>query len=158
MSGQPARRVTLLRTLRVAAAAALVAALAYQALGAAVFLPRFGSDDARVVVRTYYDAQRWGFRSIAERALDPQLREQYRAPNAVRGLTDDAFLAGDLAVTEPEAIPLHGTYADEVQVVVTYRSAWTDTVGDPPGGRMWFVYVGRNTGEPWRILSIGTGP
>jgi len=148
----------LLRTLRVAAVTALAAALAYQAVGAAVFLPRFSSDDPREVVTAYYEAQRWGFRSIAERALDPDLRDRYHAPNAVRGLLDDAFLAGDLEVSEPNDIGLYGKYPDEAQVVVNYRSVRTDDVGDPPGDRLWFVYTGRDTEEPWRILSIGTGP
>jgi hypothetical protein len=148
----------LLRALRVATIVALVAALSYQAVGAAVFLPRFGSDDPREVVTAYYDAQRWGYRTIAEQALDPRLRQRYRAPNAVRGLRDDTFLASDLAISGPAGIRLYGEHADEVQFVVVYRSPWSDGVGDPPGRRMWFVYVGRDAGEPWRILSIGTGP
>lgn len=158
MNGQETPPRPLLRAVRVAAIAALVAALAYQAVGAAVFLPRFGSDDPREVATAYYEAQRWGYRAIADRALDPELRQLYRAPNAVRGLRDDAFIASGLEVTEPADIRLYGEHAEEVQVIVTYRSAWTDTVGNPPGRRIWFVYVGRDAEGPWRILSQGTGP
>lgn len=138
--------------------AALVIALAYQAVGAAVFLPRFGSEDPREVVTAYYDAQRWGFRAIAVRALSPELQETRRAADFVRGLHDDALFCGQLEVPAPSDATMYGEHADEVQMVVEYRSVWTDEVGNPPGKRLYFVYAGRDEGEPWRILGIGTGP
>jgi hypothetical protein len=158
MSGQTRPSNPVLRALRVAAIAALVAALAYQAVGAAIFLPRFGSDDPREVVTAYYEAQRWGFRTIAERALSPAERARYRAPNAVRGLHDDALFASGLEVSEAADTSLYGEHDEEVQFVVTYRSAWTDEVGNPPGKRHWFVYLGRDGDGPWQVLGAGTGP
>jgi hypothetical protein len=142
----------------VAVIVALAAALVYQAVGAAIFLPRFGSDDPREVVTAYYEAQRWGYRAIAERALAADLRELYHAPNAVRGLHDDALFAGGLEVDGPADIHLYGEHDEEVQFVVTYRSIWTDEVGSAPGKRLWFVYAGRDGDGPWRVLSAGTGP
>lgn len=138
--------------------AALVIALAYQAVGAAVFLPHFGSEDPREVVTAYYDAQRWGFRWIAGRAQSPELRETRRAANFVRGLHDDALFASALAVEGPSDIPMYGDHDEEVQFVVTYRSVWNDAVDGPPGKRMWFLYAGRDEGGPWQVLSVGTGP
>ncbi|MRS12540.1 MAG: hypothetical protein EG823_05660 [Actinobacteria bacterium] len=142
----------------IAAIVALIAALAYQAIGVAVFLPRFADDDPRAVVGAYYEAQRWGYRAIAEQALSPELRELYHAPNAVRGLTDDAFLSHDLQVTQPAEIVLGREYAEERQLVAEYHSVWNSGPLGPPGGRYLFLYVGRDAGEPWRITSIGTGP
>lgn len=158
MSAQASAPNPTLRVLRIAVIGALVAALAYQAIGAAVFLPRFDSENPREVVTAYYQAQHWGYRAIAERALSDEVREERHAPNAVRGTVDDALLANTLEVSEAKDIALYDTYDEEMQFVVTYRSPWRDSVGNPPGERLWFVYVGRDPGEPWRILSIGTGP
>lgn len=147
-----------LHSLLAAAAVALVASLAYQAIGVAVFSPHLGSDDPAEVVTAYFDAQRWGYNGLAESALDPAERELRRAPNYVRAIVPDELFASGLAVEGPAAIELHGEFDEEVQFVVTYRSMWRSTVGDPPGERFWFVYVGRNEGEPWHVLSQGTGP
>lgn len=154
---------SLLRRLALATVVALVAAVAYQAVGAAVFLPRFASDDPREVVTAYFEARRWGFEGLSERALDPEVREQYRAPNVVDPLIDDALFAGDLRITEGPEIDLtgawfEGRYSETVLFTVTYESRWRDGIGEPPGPRHWFVYAGRNPGEPWLVLGQGTGP
>jgi hypothetical protein len=139
-------------------AVALLAALAYQALGAAVFGPGLTSDDPREVVTAYFGAQRWGYRALAERVLSDEERAARNAPGYVRPLVPDEFLARDLVVSEPADIALHGEYAEETQFTVTYRSLWRSSVGDPPGARLWFVYVGRDGNGDWRVLSEGTGP
>lgn len=146
------------RSLVIALVVAAIAQIAYQLGGVATFVPRFGNDDPRQVVSAYYEAQRWGYRTLAEQALDPGEREGRYAPNYVRPLIADAFCASELKVSEAEDISLYGEHAEERLFVVTYRSRWRDSVGDPPAERMWFVYVGRDEGSPWRILSEGTGP
>lgn len=146
------------RAFVIALVVAAVAQVAYQLGGAATFLPRFRSEDPRQVVTAYYEAQRWGFRTFAEQALDPEEREALYAANAVRPLIGDAFCASDLEVSPAKDIPLYGEHAEERQFVVTYHSKWRSSVGDAPGERMWFVYVGRDDDGLWRVLSEGTGP
>lgn len=146
------------RSLVVAFVIAAVAQIAYQLAGAATFLPRFESDDPRQVVTAYYEAQRWGYRTFAEQALDPEERQARYAPNYVRPLIGDVFAASDLRVSEAKDIPLYGEHAEERQFVVTYRSQWRNAVGEPAGERMWFVYVARDADGVWRVLSEGTGP
>jgi hypothetical protein len=109
-------------------------------------------------VRTYFTARQWDYRGLCERALAPEARERLRAPNMVRPLIDDPFLARDLAVAAPQETPLYGEYDEELLFVVTYRSRWREITGAPPGLRGWFVYAGGNVGGPWLILGQGTGP
>ena len=161
MSERPAAapaRSRVVRRLLVAIAVALVAALAYQAVGAAVFGPRLGSDDPAEVVTAYFDAQRWGYRGIAESVLSDDERELRSAPNYVRPIIPDELFARDLVVEGPSDIPLRGEFAEEVQFRVAYQSMWRSEVGEPPGRRYWFVYLGRDEGEPWQLLGQGTGP
>ena len=146
------------RRLLVAIAVALVAAIAYQALGAAVFGPRLRSDDPAEVVAAYFDAQRWGYRGLAESILGDDERETRDAPNYVRPIVPDELFAGDLSVDGPAYIGLYGQYDEEVQFIVTYRSMWRSEIGEPPGKRLWFVYLGRDEGESWHVLGQGTGP
>jgi len=151
------------RRLLVAAIVALVAAVAYQAIGAALLLPRFASEDAREVVTAYFEARMWGFEGLSERALDPRVREQYHAPNFVRPLIGDVLLAGDLQIEagpeiSEEGAWFEGDYAEVQLFTVTYVSRWRNEIGEPPGPRHWFVYAARNPGEPWQVLGQGTGP
>jgi len=151
------------RRLVIAAAIALVAALAWQAIGAAVFLPRFASEDPHEVVSSYFEARRWGLEGLSERALDPRVREQYHAPNFADPLIDDALLAGDLRVETGPEVSQEGAWFEgdfeEVRLfTVTYESRWRSEIGEAPGPRHWFVYAARNPGEPWRVLGQGTGP
>lgn len=147
-----------LRGLLAAVAFALVAALAYQAVGAAVFRPRLTSDDPAEVVTAYFDAQRWGYRAIAESALSEEERAVRHAPNYIRSIVPDELFARDLVVEGPADIPLYGEYTEEVQFTVTYRSIWRNEIGEPPGQRHWFVYLGRDDEGGWRVLGQGTGP
>lgn len=151
------------RRILLAAAVAFAAVVAHQAIGAAVFLPRFTSDDPREVVSAYFEARRWGLTGLSERALDPDVREQYHSPNAVRPLFDDALSAGELLVEDGADVPVSGAwfegrYAEARLFVVTYDSRWRSQIGEGPGVRHWFVWAGRNPGEPWLVLGQGTGP
>lgn len=152
----PASRI--LHVLLTSIAIALVVALAYQAVGAAVFGPRLSSDDPAEVVTAYFDAHRWGYRGIAESVLSDDEREMRDAPNYVRPIIPDELFAQDLIVEGPSDIALYGEYDEEVQFRVSYRSMWRSEIGEPPGERYWFVYFGRDEGEPWRLLGQGTGP
>jgi hypothetical protein len=159
-SGEPARWG---RRLLIAALVALVAAVSHQAIGAAVFLPRFASKDQHEVVRAYFEARRWGLEGLSERALDPRVREQYHTPKFVDPLIADALLAGDLRVEagpdiSQEGAWFEGDFAEVRLFTVTYVSRWRSTIGEPPGPRHWFVYAGRNAGEPWEVLGQGSGP
>ena len=161
MTGEPSATPAQPRGLRgllAGIAVALVAALAYQAVGAAVYGPRLASDDATEVVTAYFDAQRWGYRGIAKSALSDDEREIREAPNYVRAIVPDELFARDLVIEGPSDITLHGQYAEEVQFTVTYRSMWRSVIGDPPGERLWFVYLGRDEGDTWRVIGQGTGP
>lgn len=138
--------------------AILLAVVAHRAAGELIFAPRFASPDASEVVAAYFTARQWGYRGLSERALAPEVRKSLHAPNRVRPLIDDPFLARGLAVSAPRETPLYGEYDEELLFVVTYRSRWREITGAPPGPRGWFVYAGRNAGGPWQILGQGTGP
>lgn len=131
---------------------------AHRLAGELIFAPRFASPDAGEVVRATFAARQFGYRGFSERALAPEVRERLHAPNAVRPLIDDPFLARDLAVSAPQATPLYGEYDDELLFMVTYRSRWRAVTGAAAGPRGWFVYAGRDVGGRWLILGQGTGP
>jgi hypothetical protein len=123
-----------------------------------VFTPRLASDDPRTVITAYFEAQRWGLDRVAERVESPEMRAYREAPNYVTPLINDLFLARDLDIEGPNDITARNTYDEEVQFTVAYRSRWHNTIGEPPGPRFWFVYLGRDEGGPWYVLGQGTGP
>jgi hypothetical protein len=123
-----------------------------------VFTPRLASDNPRTVVTAYFDAQRWGLARTARRIESPEMRAYREAPNYVSPLINDVFLAGDLIIEGPNDIAAWNTYDEEVQFTVDYRSRWRSTIGERPGRRFWFVYLGRDEGGPWQVLGQGTGP
>jgi len=127
-------------------------------LGNRIFGPRLASDDPRTVVTAYFEAQRWGLVRIAESVESAEMRSYREAPNYVPPFIHDVFLASDLVVEGPNDIAAWNTYDEEVQFTVAYRSRWRSTIGEPPGPRFWFVYLGRDEGEPWHVLGQGTGP
>lgn len=86
------------------------------------------------------NASRWGFAVDGRPALG------------------EAFLASDIEVSPPAVIPLRGEFEEERQFVVSYRSMWRASTGAPPGHRQYFVYVGRDVGQNWRVIESGTGP
>jgi hypothetical protein len=151
------RRAGVSRVL-VGAALVLGVALAYQAVGAAVFLPRLASTDPREVVTAYFEARAWGYAGISEAALAPDQRDLRHARNYVQPLVPDELFARDLEVSAPADISLYGQHDEERQFTVAYRSRWRSTIGEPPGTRHWFVYVGRDEGGRWLLLGQGTGP
>ena len=119
---------------------------------------RLGSADARTVVTAYFQAQRLGFESLARTIDSDDVRLRRAAPNLVEGWVNDVLAAGALEVAGPDEVRLRGEFAEEVQFVVTYSSRWPNAIGQPPGPRLWFVYMGRDRGGPWRFLGQGTGP
>lgn len=123
-----------------------------------VYAPRLASDDPRTVVTAYFEAKRWGLDRTAEHAHSNELRAYLDAPNVVTPRISSVFLAGDLVIEGPHDIPVWDRYDQEVQFTVAYRSRWRSTTGERPGPRFWFVYLGRDEGEPWRVLGQGTGP
>lgn len=141
---------------------ALVAAIGlgiwYVFVGDVVYTPRIRSENPQTVVMAYFEAQKWGLEHVAESAMSPEMRAQREAANFVKPAVNDVLLARDIVVEGPYSQKLNGDYAEEVQFVVTYRSRWTNEIGQPPGPRQWFVYLGRNKDEPWKVLSQGTGP
>lgn len=123
-----------------------------------VFAPRLAGDDPRTVLTAYFDAQRWGLDGVAESAESPEMRAFREAPNYVSPLVNDAFLASDLVIEGPADIPAWNTHDEEVQFTVAYRSRWRSVIGEQPGPRFWFVYLGRDAGGSWEVLGQGTGP
>ena len=161
-AGAPAVRRMWPRILIAVGVAFLIAVL-YQAVGMAVFLPHFASEDPREVVTAYFQARRWGLEGVSERALDSEVLAERRAPNYVDPLIEDVLLARNLRVSASSAAFTGGTWFegkyDEVKLfTVTYDSRWRSEIGQGPGPRHWFVYAGRNPGEPWMVLGQGTGP
>lgn len=123
-----------------------------------VYGPRLASDDPRTVITAYFEAQRWGLDRTAEGMESADMRAYREAPNYVSPLINDVFLAVNLVIEGPNDIAAWNEYDEEVQFTVAYRSRWRSTTGERPGRRFWFVYLGRDEGEPWRVLGQGTGP
>jgi hypothetical protein len=135
-----------------------VAAAAVTIRASAGFQERFESDDPYQVVTAYYEARSRNMRETADQALDPAALDARYVPGYVDPLIDDVFLAGNLIVQGPNDYSAYGTHDEEVQFVVTYDSRWQNAIGQPPGGRHWFVYLGRNADGRWYVLGEGTGP
>ncbi|MDZ4179730.1 MAG: hypothetical protein U1E29_10965 [Coriobacteriia bacterium] len=117
----------------------LLATTAWLVYGAVVISPGLRSDDPRAFMTAHLNAQRWGI------------------PVDGSGI-GGAFLASAVEVSGPAAISLQGSFDEELQFVVSYDSLWRAVTGAPPGHRQYFVYVGRDKGHSWRVLSSGTGP
>jgi uncharacterized membrane protein YbhN (UPF0104 family) len=117
----------------------LIALAAWLMYWATVVSPGLRSADPRTFLEAHMSARRWGI------PLDG-------------GGVGDAFLASAVRVSEPAATAVNGGFDEELQFVVGYDSLWQDVTGAPPGPRQYFVYVGRDRGQPWRVLSSGTGP
>jgi hypothetical protein len=117
----------------------LLAMTAWLVYGAFVISPGLRSDDPRTFMTAHLNAQRWG---VPLDGVD----------------TSGAFLASAFEVSGPAAISFNRDFDEELQFVVSYNSVWREITGAPPGHRQYFVYVGRNEGQNWRVLSSGTGP
>lgn len=138
--------------------ALLLAAIGPWVVGDRIFGPRLASENPRTVVTAYFEAQRWGFDGVTEPVESAEMRSYREAPNYVAPFINDVFLAGDLVIEGPNDIAAWNTYAEEAQFVVSYDSRWRSVIGEPPGPRFWFVYLGRNESGPWKVLGQGTGP
>jgi recombinational DNA repair protein RecT len=114
--------------------------VARAAVGHYELRPGLAAEDPRVFVTALMNASRWGLAVEGRPALG------------------EAFLASNLEVSPPAAIPLRGEFDEEYQLVVSYRSMWRAATGAPPGHRQYFVYVGRDVGQDWRVIGSGTGP
>lgn len=114
--------------------------------------------DAAEVVRAYfssgdYDVEYYLSAPHQQEWVSTSVRDHER-----EGGVDDLVVDGPFP-----AVPL-GEYSasewpEQVQFTVSYTSRGTSSIGEPPGKRLWFVYVGRQRQDrPWKVLSIGTGP
>lgn len=117
----------------------LLAATTWLVYGAIVISPGLRSDDPRAFMTAHLNARRWGI------------------PVDGSGI-GGAFLASAVEVSGPASISFNGSSDEELQFVVSYDSMWREVTGAAPGHRQYFVYVGRDKGQSWRILSSGTGP
>jgi len=119
---------------------------------------RLDNSTAAGVVNTYfssgdYDVEYYLSAPYQREEIGAGVREHEREGGVDHLVVDGPF----------PAIPL-GTYStsewpEQVQFTVSYISRWTSSIGEPPGKRFWFVYVGRQSQDrPWKVLSIGTGP
>lgn len=74
------------------------------------------------------------------------------------GGVDDLVVEGPLS-GPPSQVYDQKEWPEQVHFRVTYTSRKTDSVGRPPGKRLWFVTAGRQTADsPWKVLEIGSGP
>lgn len=93
----------------------------------------------------------------------PWLRRITTQPNAVpeherEGGTDDLVVEGPLSGV-PSQVYSREEWPEQLHFRVTYTSRKMSSTGEPPGKRLWFVIIGRQTADsPWKILEIGSGP
>jgi hypothetical protein len=91
------------------------------------------------------------------------LREVTSQPNFVpeherEGGIDDLVVEGPFSGV-PSQVYNVDEWPEQVHFRATYTSRKTDSIGQPPGKRLWFVTVGRQaTDSPWKILEMGSGP
>ncbi len=93
----------------------------------------------------------------------PPEQQRLRAPHTVlnrerEGGIDDLVISG--GTKSPGLQSYDRTeWPEQLQFEVTYTSLKTNNIGEPPGERHFFVYVGRQRSDsPWKVLSVGTGP
>jgi hypothetical protein len=117
----------------------LVAVAGRYAYGALVVIPGLESDDPLTFMTARLDAQRWGFPVDGDGS-------------------GEALFASHIKISGPAAVSGNGGFDEELRFVVSYNSVWKSATGAPPGHRQYFVYVGRDKGDRWRVLGGGTGP
>jgi hypothetical protein len=149
-TGDSKRRTALMR-FGIAVVVLLAAGLLHQAMGAHLLLPKLDSSDPRDVILAYYTARQWGLAGIAERALSAEVAQPLPPWGLRPSIGDDAFMATRLSVS-PTGDGVADPGWDEVRHYdVGYLSQWRNVIGEHK--RYGTVRIGRDAGEPWRILT-----
>ena len=114
-------------------------------------IPQIGNT-SNVVVSNYYSYFSMGEVQRAESLLTPAFRKILKSKNIVHSNT---YFLKLLSVQGPFNIRLDNSYKQEVQVIANYFVI--SSLGS--GFQTRFIYLGRDgSNDPWRIMSIGTGP
>lgn len=114
-------------------------------------IPQTGNT-ANVVVLNYFAYFSMGNVQRAESLLTPAFRKVLKSKNIVHSNT---YFLKLLSVQGPYNIRLDNSYKQEVQVIANYFVI--SSLGS--GFQTRFIYLGREeSNDPWRIMSIGTGP
>jgi len=110
--------------------------------------------DAAAVVQTYFGS---GNRDVELYLSSTKLREDEAWPNFVE---EEERIGGidNLSVKESPAIDSINENVRRL-FFVTYNSRNTSVIGEPPGSRIFFVYMIQEPEKKlWKVDSIGTGP
>ena len=104
--------------------------------------------DAAGVAKTYFDS---GDSAVEYYLSGPWLREVTSQPNFVpeherEGGIDDLVVEGPFFGV-PSQVYNVAEWHEQVHFRVTYTSRTTDSIGQPPGKRLWFVTVGRRAAD-----------
>jgi len=112
--------------------------------------------DASGVVHEYFES---GDSAVEYYLSGPWLRDPKPVPEHEReGGIDDLVVEGPFSGVPSQVYDVD-EWPEQVHFRVTYTSRKTDSIGQPPGKRLWFVTVGRQAADsPWKILEIGSGP
>jgi hypothetical protein len=114
-------------------------------------IPQIGNI-SNVVVSNYYSYFSMGEVQRAESLLTPAFRKILKSKNIVHSNT---YFLKLLSVQGPFNIRLDNSYKQEVQVIANYFVI--SSLGS--GFQTRFIYLGRDgSNDPWRIMSIETGP
>lgn len=128
-------------------------------LGLFVPMPDINKLEPRQLVQTYYNRLALGDMAGADKCLSDSYRHELRRPNVIR---ESVIWLGDVNVSKGTRIRLHGQRSknyDELQFTVKYNAWYLRPAGTAGGNQLSFVYVAREAkDDPWRIISIGTGP
>ena len=96
---------------------------------------------------------RFGDPAVEYYLSGPWLREVTSQPNSVperEGGIDDLVVEGPFSGV-PSQVYNMDEWPEQVHFRVTYIPRKTDSIGQPPGKRLWFVTVGRQAAEsPWK--------
>lgn len=116
--------------------------------------------DAAAAVHTYFAS---GDPAVEFYLSAPRLRQVTTQPNAVpererEGGIDNLMVEGPLSGV-PSQVYSRVEWPEQLHFRVTYTSRQASSIGEPPGKRLWFVIIGRQTADsPWKVLEIGCGP
>jgi len=134
--------------------ASLASGIAWLFAGDMVYVPRFADEDPKTVVTAYFDAQKWRLDSYAHQIEAPAISAMREKADPQSPVPDDLALARNITIGDAEQLTASPGYKQTVRFLVSYTSRFKGADDRAPGARMWWVYLGLDDGDRWRVIGL----